>query len=179
MDAVVSSSRKKAGFSLVELVIVVVIVGIIAAIAIPRVSRGARGAGESALRSNLSVLRSAIELYATEHNGDHPAAKPDGAGGAAGSNAAFESQLLKYTDIQGNVSGTKDATHIYGPYLRKQIPPLPVGTNQGSNKVSVANNGPVVAVDDGTGWVYNCDTGEIIANADDMDDSNTVSYDQY
>jgi hypothetical protein len=102
-------------------------------------------------------------------------------GGAAGSPAAFESQLLKYTDASGNVSGVKDATHVFGPYLRKQIPPLPVGRNQGNRLVSVANNGPMPTGNEGDdiGWVYNCETGEIIANSDEMDASGATTYDQY
>lgn len=178
MDRVVDRNRGKKAFSLVELVIVVVIIGIIAAIAIPRLSQGARGAAESALRSDLAVLRNAIEVYASEHGGDHPGAKDDGAGGGPGSPAAFENQLLKYTDVTGKVSNVKDGTHQFGPYLRKQIPPLPVGKNAGQSTVSVANNGPAVAPDDPSGWVYNCDTGEIIANSDDSDEAG-ASYDQY
>lgn len=179
MHGLARVNRSKAGFSLVELVIVIVILGIIAAIAIPRVTRGANAAGEAALRANLSILRAAIELYASEHGGYHPAALPDGLGNTAGSPQAFENQLLKYTDARGNVADKKDATHIYGPYLRKGIPPLPVGKNKGANTVSVANNGPECAVDDGTGWVYNSDSGEIIANADDLDESGTKRYDEY
>ncbi len=171
--------RPRTAFSLVELVIVIVIIGIIAAIAIPRVSRGARGAGESALRSDLATLRKAIELYAAEHNGVYPGAAADGAGNAGGSAGAFKNQLLKYSDAKGNVSDTRDATYVFGPYLRKGIPPLPVGENRGQDTVSVANNGPTSAVGDGTGWVYNCETGEIIANADDTDESGTMTYDQY
>ncbi len=179
MDCLGNRNRSQAGFSLVELVIVVVIIGIIAAIAIPRVTRGARAAGEAALRANLSVLRGAIELYASEHGGNHPAALPDGQGNPAGSAKAFENQLLKYSDAMGRVADTKDATHVYGPYLRDGIPPLPVGKNKGAKTVNVANNGPVCAVEDGTGWVYNSDSGEIIANADDLDESGTKTYDEY
>ena len=60
---------RKPGFSLVELVIVVVIIGVIAAIAVPRISRGAKGANESAVRTNLQTLRTAIDLYAAKHDG--------------------------------------------------------------------------------------------------------------
>src|SRR5690606_32356582 len=59
-------------FSLIELVIVVVILGIIAAIAAPRMSRGSKGAIDSALKSDLAVLRNAIELYQIEHDGLYP-----------------------------------------------------------------------------------------------------------
>lgn len=173
------------GFSLVELVIVIVIVAILAAIAIPRVSRGARGAGDSALRADLAALRHAIEQYAAEHNGYFPAAQPAGTGpggpfGEAGSEDAFRNQLLLYTDVEGACSKTKDATHCFGPYLRHDIPALPVGNNQ-NNHLTVSNTTPEVVEDDGTGtgWVYDYATGEIIANSADTDASGTTTYDQY
>ncbi len=174
-----TKSRGGRGFSLVELVIVIVIIGIIAAIAIPRVSRGARGAGDSALRSNLAILRNAIELYASEHNGTFPGQNAAGGSfGAAGSEDAFKNQLLKYTDANGNVSATKTATAIYGPYLQKDIPPQSVGTNRGVNTVTVANTGPTAG--GAVGWVYNYTTGEIIANCPDSDKDETgKQYNQY
>src|SRR6476661_7339591 len=98
--------RRTGGFSLIELVIVVVIIAIIGAIAVPRMSRGAQGASDSALNANPKVLKSAIDLYATEHNGTYPALTTD------------FSALTGFTDDSGAVTTSKDATHIYGPYLR-------------------------------------------------------------
>ena len=66
------AANRKSAFSLVELVIVIVIIGIIAAIAVPRISRGAKGATDSALKGDLTALRSAIDLYAAEHGGSFP-----------------------------------------------------------------------------------------------------------
>ncbi len=161
-----SARRKRTGFSLVELVIVIVIIGIIAAIAVPRISRGAKGASDSAVRGDLAALRAAIDLYAAEHGGVFPGKlKKDGsAGGAA---ADFIEQLTKHSDKDG-VTGTYDAASglVYGPYLRNGIPPLPVGANAGSTDVvfDSTNSPPEVAEGGGEGWVYNPDTGEIIAN---------------
>src|ERR1051325_10386837 len=97
MGADMRYGTKRNGFSLIELVIVVVIIGIIAAIAIPRLSRGSAGAADSALSGNLAVLRSAIDLYSTEHGGTYPAV------------ATFEDQLSKYTDASGGVATAKDS----------------------------------------------------------------------
>ncbi|MEL7483258.1 MAG: prepilin-type N-terminal cleavage/methylation domain-containing protein [Planctomycetota bacterium] len=136
---------RRRGFSLIELVIVVVILGIIGAIAIPRMSRGSEGAAESALKANLQALRGAIDLYAAEHAGSFPTL------------ANFETQLTQYTDATGATSATKTGDFIYGPYLRS-IPPLPVGTEQGSTDVT----GTAGEADHG--WVYDAAAGTIISN---------------
>ena len=163
----------RGGFSLIELVIVVVIIGIIAAIAIPRMSRGSQGAADSALAGNLSVLRNAIDLYQTEHQA-YPAA-------TAGDTATvFDRQLTKYTDAAGasNATFTKDASHTYGPYLRK-VPPLPVGSKKGQSTVKIAADLDVP----GTGteaWIYYPNSGEIKANllVTEVDAKNTP-YNEY
>lgn len=132
-------------FSLIELVIVVVIIGIIAAIAIPRMSRGAAGAGDSALSSNLATLRKAIDLYAAEHDGAYPTV------------ADFADQLTQFTDAAGDAQATKDATHVFGPYLRA-IPVMNSGSKKGLNTVAAT------AGQDG-GWTYDATTGTITADA--------------
>lgn len=138
------NARKRKAFSLIELVIVVVILGIIAAIAIPRMSRGSAGAGESALASNLAVLRSAIDTYAAEHGGKFPPV------------ASFAAVLTQYTDEAHDPVAAPDATHIYGPYLRS-VPPLPVGSKKGATGVAASDAS-------GIGWIYNESTGQIRAN---------------
>lgn len=138
-----ASLRSRRGFSLIELVIVVLILGIIAAIAVPRMSRGAKGAQESSVASDLAALRNAIDLYYTEH-GDYP------------DTAKFEAQLTTFTDDAGDAVATKDATHIYGPYIRA-IPALPVGPQKGKKLVDSAAGATV-------GWVYTQASGTIIAN---------------
>ena len=133
------------GFSLLEVVIVVAIIAILAAIGIPRMSRGARGASDSALAGDLANLRNAIDLYAAEHGGLFPG------------NADPNTQLTQYTDMAGGVAVSKDATHIYGPYMRT-IPPLPVGpTRKGCTKIAAADAA-------GIGWIYDKTAGTIRAN---------------
>ncbi len=140
-------SRKRANraFSLIELIIVVVIIGIIAAIAIPRMSRGAAGAADSSLSGSLAVMRSGLDIYATEHGGTFPAI------------ATFVNQMTLFTDYPGATNAAKVAPFIYGPYLRK-IPPLPVGIERGSVGITAA---PGTA---GFGWVYDDVAGTIVAN---------------
>ena len=125
---------------MIELVVVVIIIAIIAAIAIPKMSRGSAGAGESALSQDLATVRSAIDVYQTEHGGAFPSNQ---------SADTFVRQLTQYTDSQGNYQSSKDATHIYGPYLRS-IPPLPVGTNKGQSSVAMSSSATSMSA----GWYY-------------------------
>ncbi len=169
----------KRGFSLVELVIVVVILGIIAAIAIPRISSGSKNAGESALKADLATVRNAIDWYYGEHNMSYPGAKGDGSN-AAGTADAFINQLIEYSDKDGNVSANKSSSYPYGPYIRGKFPALPVGTNAGKRTVTVVDQAspPTASPGDGTGWVYNVQTGQIIAN-DTGTGNDGVTYDNY
>jgi general secretion pathway protein G len=161
-----ASRRGARGFSLIELVIVVVIIAIIAAIAIPRMSRGSAGAQDSALTSDLRILRSALELYATEHGGTYPAV------------ADVVNALTQYSNDTGTVfNAAKDAAtgRIYGPYLR-DVPPLPVNApRKGSKGIAAADAA-------GIGWIYTVNAsgvGEIKANTTTEADAKGVLYNTY
>jgi general secretion pathway protein G len=163
--------RGRRAFSLIELVIVVVIIAIIAAIAIPRMSRGAAGAADSALSGNLRVLRTALDLYATEHGGNYPPV------------AQLADALTKYSDEAGtNFQPTKNAIAgiVYGPYLR-DIPPLPVGAAKGKRLFTATAPGAGATPADATaGWYYDATTGSITANCGDQEkDAKDKSYNQY
>jgi prepilin-type N-terminal cleavage/methylation domain-containing protein len=162
----VNSSARK-GFSLIELVIVIVIIGIIAAIAIPRMSRGAEGANDAALKANLSVLRSALDLYKEEHAGTYP----NGADGAA-----VKNQLVQYTNDSGGVSASSSSTHIYGPYLR-EVPKMPAkgaGLNKDLISLVTGTTPPSTEITSGgIGWQYNATLGNIWANSTSTDKSGT------
>lgn len=131
-------------FTMIELIIVVVIIGIIGAVAIPRISRGAESASESALKRDLQVLNSALDLYAAEHNGEHP------------NPTKIVQQLTQYTSPDGNTSPTKDASHYLGPYIRES-PPLPVGTRKGMTGITTTDQ-PT------SGWIYQPAKQRILPN---------------
>ncbi len=154
------------GFSLIELVIVVVIIGIIGAIAVPRMSRGAKGASDSAVTANLAVLRSALDLYATEHGGAYPTI------------ANMPNALLQYTDNTAAATpvATKAAPDIYGPYVRA-IPTLPVGAAKG--KTGFIGTG-IIGADATKGWYYTAGTGQVRANTADAEkDDAGIAYNTY
>lgn len=162
-----SSAPPGAGraFSLIEMIVVISIIGIITAIAIPRFSRGVAGSGAAALHQNLSVLRGAIEFYAAEHIGVYPGFSGDGVN-AAHTEDSFVLQMTQFTDADGVTQQQRDATHRFGPYLRKGMPPLPVGPNAGASGVQVVTGAAalVFVADARIGWLYNDTTGSIIPN---------------
>ena len=152
--------RRRSAFSLIELVIVVVIIGIIAAIAIPKMSRGSAGAADSTLVANLRVLRNAIDLFYIEHANTYPAT------------ATIAAQLLTYTDDAGAAQAAKDATHIFGPYIRA-IPTLPVGAAKGNVNIAAAPGA-------GVGWIYDPVAGTIVSNTTAAEkDARNVLYSSY
>jgi prepilin-type N-terminal cleavage/methylation domain-containing protein len=160
----VTRNRNKA-FSLVELVIVVVIIGIIGAIAIPRLSRGAAGASDSAVKGDLTILRSAIDLFASEHSGTFPGLD------TAGNVVDPVLQLTTYTDETGKTNAAKTAVYIYGPYI-KAIPALPVGANKG-------NTGLAATAGAGVGWLYTQATGAITTSTTTEADAKGTLYNTY
>ena len=152
--------KKRSGFSLLELVVVVVIVGIIAAIAIPRMSRGSAGDADAALSGNLAVMRSAIDMFAAEHNGTFPAVD------------TIVNQLNLYSSVTGATQATKDTTYIYGPYIRK-VPPLPVGAKKGQTGIAAATG-------DTIGWIYTEASGTIKSNTTDSEkDASGTAWNTY
>lgn len=172
--------NKRAAFTLVELVVVVLILGIIATVAVPRVIRSTANAQESALKQDLSAIRSGIELYASDHNGTFPGATADGLGNAAGSEAAFKNQLLYYTNVTGGVSQTKDAQYSHGPYLRRPFPAAPVGPKAGNADVKMESAGVLLTgADESTGWRFDYTTGEFILNSNDTSSDGTTTYDKF
>ena len=134
-------SARKSGFTLVEVLIVVVIMAILAATIIPQFTDSTSDAKASTTKFNLHTLRSQIELYRTQHNGEVP--------------SATLTELTVSTDIDGT-QGTGTG-FPYGPYIR-QIPENPF-TN--SATITAITNDPATAGDvtGSGGWLYNGTTG--------------------
>ncbi|WP_197986379.1 MULTISPECIES: prepilin-type N-terminal cleavage/methylation domain-containing protein [unclassified Massilia] len=169
-----STFRRRAvqGFTLIELLIVVIIIAILAAIAIPQFSNTSGDAQESASIANLTTMRSAIELYRAQHNGNYPSKAPVGTApatacptaGATTDNDAttFTDQLTKYSSASGHSCSTQVAGYIYGPYLRA----IPVEPLTNKNDVTVvtaeATNPPGAAT---TGWRFLNTTGALQINS--------------
>lgn len=113
--------KDQSGFTLIEMLIVVLLLGILAMVIIPQISVSTADANLNTLQANLGAMRNAIDLYYHQHNQVYP-----GVVGVDGSTAttnltaptAFLRQLTEFTDINGHCQVSRDATHIYGPYLK-------------------------------------------------------------
>ena len=165
--------KKQAGFTLIEMLIVVIILGTLAMIIIPQVSVSTDDAKLSTLRTNLSTVRNAVELYYHQHGQTYPGAvKTDGTGAAtvaADLPAALVDQLTKFTEANGKADGdyTALAAPIYGPYLKTvALPQNPYNeASTATCDIAVTDVTTRVATPaDGTGWKYYVNTGVFIAN---------------
>ena len=65
-------SRKRSGFTLIELMIVIAIIAILAAILVPNFVRARAQGHLTACKSNLKNIGTALEMYSTDHAGRYP-----------------------------------------------------------------------------------------------------------
>jgi general secretion pathway protein G len=73
MQEVSLSTRRTAGFTLIEILVVIVILGILAALIVPRVMDRPDQARVVAARSDIAAIMSALKLYRLD-NGAYPSA---------------------------------------------------------------------------------------------------------
>ena len=132
-------SSKRGGFTLVEILIVVVILGILAAIVIPQFTNASESAKVSSLISQLQTIRSQLELFQVQHNGNYPTL--DGATGAA-----QWTIMTSQSDATETVSSTADGTGNFGPYLQQ----APINPFTGSATIGTGET---------DGWTYTTATG--------------------
>jgi len=145
------SPRKTArsGFTLAEILIVVAVLALLAAIALPRFRGHEEQNRTEAMVSSLSVLRTAIDTYWTQHD------RFPGQGGAD----EFAEQLLKPTNKAGSVG--MGSGFGYGPYLRSGQ--LPLNPLTGTSSVRVVNAMPTEP-GGSEAWIFARTTGEIRCN---------------
>lgn len=157
MQKMKNSNRR--GFTLMEVLIVVVILGILAATVLPQFASSTANAKESALKQDLQLLRSQLQLYRFQHDGAVPNGTADN----------VVKQLTLVTDLSGTTAPVGTSGYPFGPYLMGQLPQNPYNAGNGLMVVT----GPVsaAAVDAAAvqgsvkvGWIYSTDTGEIKAN---------------
>ncbi len=161
--------RDKSGFTLIEMLIVIILLGILAAIIVPQVGVTTEDAKLSTLKTDLTQLRSALELYYIQHNNVYPGAN-DIAGAASGTAAAaataFVQQLTRYTAADGTVANVKDATNKYGPYIKGGALPTNPYTNSLSDVLCDIAEDDITEKDSTgatTAWKFYTTTGVFMA----------------
>jgi len=180
------------GFTLVELLIVAIILAILAAIVVPQFASSTGDAAASALRSDLSGIRSAIDLYTQQHSGAFPGAVASSGGtctggtagsGAADSQAAVVEQLKYYSNSTGQTCSISDTTdtaaveYPFGPYIKGDLPANPV-THNGTVAIETTGDLDMTAAAAGGGWRYDTTSGKFIAD-DTSKDSSGTQFDAY
>lgn len=143
---------RRAGFTLIEVLIVVVIMAILAATIIPQFSASTKDAKDSTLRFNLQTVQSQVEMYKVQHTGLIPAV----------SNNTIPN-LTGATSNLGNLSttGNPDATHPFGPYM-SAIPSNPY--NNLATVKGISTGVAPTAGDNTTGWIFDTSVGKIYPN---------------
>ncbi len=172
--------KKERGFTLVELLIVVVILSILAAVIIPQLTGSTDDARVSALDTNLSSMRSSVEIYYVQHKNLYPGTIRTHKVGAAAPVAhtsakdALLKQLLFYSDENGNTADTRTSVFKFGPYSKKGIPKNPqpnaaTTTDIQKSDLTVDTATATIATASAndataTGWVFVTQTGEFFSN---------------
>jgi len=142
--------RNRSAFSLVELVVVIMILGILAAVAAPKLFQTSGTATDNGLRQTLTVVRDAIDLYASDNAGALPP--------CTGTGADFQAALADY--------------------LRGDFPVCPVGA-QNSDVIPTTGTGATGDASPTAGWKFNTDDGTFICNYSAASNTPSVNYDEY
>ena len=183
----VTLTKQQSGFTLVELLIVAIILAILAAIIVPKFASTTVDAQESALRANLSALRSATDLYRQQHNGVYPGENLSSGGacssvagsGAARTQQAIQDQLTRYSNLAGQTCSLPDAGFAFGPYIQEDVLPTNPVTGDGVFTIIFTGNLEMTADGAGGGWKYDSLAGKIIANDTTLDSAGVVAYSTY
>jgi general secretion pathway protein G len=142
--------QRRRAFTLIEILIVVVILGILAAIVIPQFTKASETAKASSLNSQLQTIRSQLELYQVQHNGNYPTLAqltPD----ADADGEHDWTNLTTTSEVDGATPGDASGDE-FGPYLQK--PP--------TNPFMQSSNVAAAATTD-FGWIYTAATGGVQA----------------
>lgn len=120
-------AARRRGFTLIELLVVIVIIAVLALIAIPKFADSGKRSKEASLKSDLSLLRSAIATYQTD-TGAYPTLLTD---------------LTSPTAIGTGVDKTGTSANInpsdwHGPYIQGTLPVDPVATTPNTQFVYTA-----------------------------------------
>ena len=150
--------KRARAFTLVEVLIVVVLLAVLAAIVVPTFSQATTPAKESALASDLGLLRRFVLIYASQHLEVAPG-YPNGNTAVAPTNATFRDQAMLSSNASGQTAAVGTPGFSFGPYLSR----IPVNPFNGKDTVEMLANGQAfpAAADNSHGWICKPETGEI------------------
>lgn len=138
-------ASRPCGFSIIELLIVVTMLAIIAMLVMPHLLDASQDARDSALASDLQMLRRQIELYRIQHEGRGPHLDENGTFDGDG----FTDRLTERTTVTGKL----DASGEFGPYV-SEWPGNPFSTNDVAKKILFGTQ-QIPPRNGTTGWYYN------------------------
>ena len=151
-------------------------------IIVPQISTSTSDAELRTMQTNLSTIRSAIEMYAAQHKNQYPGMKMNDNSdtetlNAADARTAFLAQMTLYSNAKGETATTKDPDNYpYGPYLKlgpNTLPENPFKTGAtavpgdvvvdfAQDDLAAASTGRAVSGD--AGWQYYLKLGIFFPN---------------
>lgn len=141
MKAVMKRKTRRAGFTLLEVLLVLAILGVIAAIVVPNLLGRQQKAMVDATKSSIGSLETALQSYAIDHDGEMPQGGQD----------IMLSAILEPKDRDGKDMQPylpKQPKDAWGQVLNYRYP----GTHQTvKSRPDIWSNGPDKKNDDGSG----------------------------
>jgi prepilin-type N-terminal cleavage/methylation domain-containing protein len=166
--------NKARAFTLVEILVVVVLLGILAAVVIPALAKSTTSAKQSALATDLQLLRNFIMVYKSQHLEVAPG-YPDGNTSVAPTEQAFIDQATLSSNARGQTDVVGTPGFERGPYMQK----MPVNPFNNLSTVQMLADGEAFPADadDSDGWICKAATGEIRADTSGTGDNGKRYYD--
>jgi len=89
---------KRAGFTLIEVLLVVAILGVIAAAVVPALLGRQQAAYEQQTKTNIKTLQNILTMYALDHDGQYPSGGRDALAQLTNATEYHGKKIAAYTD---------------------------------------------------------------------------------